>query len=158
MSEILYEYGAITSVEQKPTKTGKHFYVYQMNGKKFSSFEDLELVLGNKGRMTYKVNGQYNNAMGFILGDGIAPQEGKPVVEEVLDNVISPTHGTPAQKQTLLTFDEKKRKEITLGQACNLAQQSLFNSSFNADTFDVLFKEEVRKYFRLLQELQQELL
>lgn len=83
--DILHEYGTITSVEQKPTKTGKHFYVYQMNGKKYSSFEDLELVPGTKGRMTYVVNGQYNNAKGFILGDGIAPQEGKPVVEEVLD-------------------------------------------------------------------------
>ena len=151
----MHEYGTVTSVEQKPTKTGKHFYVYQMNGKKFSSFEDLELVLGNKGRMTYKVNGQYNNAMGFILGDGIAPQEGRVLVEEVEDHKVG---SGSYNVKPLIKPTEDRRKEITLGQSINLAQNHLFNGSFNADLFDVLFKEEVRKYFRLLQELQQELL
>lgn len=139
--EILNEEGVISLVEQKPTKTGKTYWVYTLNGKKFSSFNDLELSISDNVKMTYKINNGYNNAMGAILLGGEKP---KISYEDV--------------KEPAVSFDEKRRKEIQIGQSANLAQTHLIHATFDAEQFDMLFKQQAKRYFRLLRELNEELL
>ena len=144
MTETLYEEGVVSLVEQKLTKTGKNYWIYIVNNKKFSSFNDLELSSGDNVKMTYKINAGYNNAMGAILLGGE-----KPLVsyEDV--------------KEPPVSFEDKRRKEITVGQAANLSMQYLTATTGQALTpeeYDQHFKTMSKRFFKLLTELQKELL
>lgn len=91
MVELLHEYGAITNIEDRTTKTGKKYWDIELNGKKFRSWNDPELAKMDKGRLSYRPQQEGTTfpptAIGFILGDGLAPQEGRAPVEEVLDTI-----------------------------------------------------------------------
>jgi len=153
--DILHIYGTISAVERKSSKTGKTFFVYTIDGKKMSSFNDLEISVGDKGRMTYKVNGQYNNAVGFIPGDGVEIPSIYPP-EEVEDSPVA----SVVKKGMVEPFDSRRR-EITLGQASNLALQYINASGGPAlisSEYDDHFVAMSKRFFRLLEQLQKELL
>ena len=54
---------------------------------------------------------------------------------------------------------DQRKKEICLGQGCNLAMQYILSSKkeLSPEDFDIIFKHQAKRFFNLLMDLQEEL-
>lgn len=143
MTEIKCVNGVIEKITESKTKTDKDIHYYKIAGVSYSGFGEAKHKEGDNIRLNYTENGQYKNIASTVL-----ISEGNPSIEE--ETVEEPKEYSP----------DRRQKEITLGQSMNMALRHLHENQLTAlpDEFDVHFKVETKRFFRLLQELQRDLL
>jgi hypothetical protein len=135
--------GLIQKVTNAKTKANKPIHYIKIDGNDYSGFGEAEHSQGERIKLVYTENGKYKNIVSIEL-----ITSGNPCVKE--EEIVEETVG--------YYVPDDRQKSITLGQAANLAFQHLTQAAFPEEQFDVHFKVETKRFFRLLQELQRELL
>jgi hypothetical protein len=137
--------GLIQKVTNAKTKANQPIHYIKIDGNDYSGFGEAEHSQGERIKLVYTENGKYKNIVSIEL-----ITSGNPCVKE--EEIVEETVGyyVPDQRQ----------KEITLGQAANMALKHLHENQLTAlpEEFDIHFRVETKRFFRLLQELQRDLL
>ena len=132
-------------IEEKNSKDGDRDgqkwkrTVYELLGKKYSTFKLHEYNIGDKVNISYEVNDQYNNIKGIVLME----KSTGVIVEQVEERRV------PA-----LYVNEGAE----FGLACNLALRKTLTEKDGNFTFEELYKQNVKLMHRWNKELRGELI
>ena len=134
----------LTQWKQDDGVTPKNYGVILVDDTKLSGWGAVPniLVEGKTYRFNYVLNGQYLNIKG--LSEAPAVGEVQPV----------------QQKEEIITDLNPRQRAISLGQAMNLSQAYIasLGKSFTEQEYDVEFRRQTRRFLKLIEELQGELL
>jgi len=116
---------------------------FKLNGNTYSTFEHShnEFNVGDEVHIAYEQKGEYNNIKAITL------------IKEANQKMEVPV-------ETVGYEPNERQKEITLGQAANLALKHIhYNKTTGTpEELDPVFKEQTKRFYKLLQEVQKDLL
>ena len=144
--------GIIEAVYKKDgvNKQGKPYtkFDYVLSGERYSGFKDLEIEEGDEVTITYELNGTFKNYKSMVMHT----PGGIEVTQETVGDIPTVADVPVAVKPT------KIETNITVGQACNLAQshiQSMIDATFTEEEYDEEFRKQTKRFFKLLREMKQ---